>query len=60
MVNNIIVFYINLKTIHSVLITHKIIVKNTIKISNIEKQPNEVLVIFTSIRDEIKFIKLFE
>ena len=55
------VFFINLKAIHSVLITHKIIIKNTIKTSNIEKHPNEVLSNIHQYEfDEIKFIKLFE
>ena len=60
-VNNIMVFFINLKTIHSVLITHKIIIKNTIKTSNIEKHPNEVQSNIHQYEfDELKFIKLFE
>ena len=41
--NNIMVLFISLKTKHLVLITYKIIIKNIIKTSNIEKHPNEEL-----------------
>ena len=54
-------FFMNLKAIHSVLITHQIIINNTIKTSNIEKHPNEVLSNIHQYEfDENKFIKLFE
>ena len=42
--NNIMVFFISVKTIHLVLITYKIIIKNIIKTSNIEKKTNEELI----------------